>query len=309
MSRGPTVSVVIPTYKAAAFLPEAVASVRAQTYAAAEIIVVDDASPDDSAAAAEALGARVVRQETNRGPSAARNRGVALATGDLVAFLDADDAWLPWHLELCVGALDAHPAAAIACTAFVDWAAAPPPRPERPRVEVPDDPVVELLRVPFVPQAAAVVRRAAVEAAGGYDETMRHSEDYDLWLRIAARAAVARVLDAGLRRRPHPGQASLATRLMIENGFALRYRTYREIAAGPDPARAARAAGAVAQALDADLHAMWYVRDAAAFDYLLGAADRIPGTAALRRRWAVRRRYGWRVWHALRGAKRRLTGR
>ena len=305
---GPRVSVVVPTYKAAAFLAEAVASVRAQTYGAAEIIVVDDASPDDSAAVAESLGVRVVRQETNQGPSAARNRGVALATGDLVAFLDADDAWLPWHLELCVSALAAHPAAALACTAALDWAAPVPLRPARPRVEVPSDPTVELLRDPFVPQAAAVVRRGAFAEAGGYDERCRHAEDFDLWLRVAARHLVARVHDPGLRRRPHAGQVSRATMRMVEHGSAFRLRAYREIADGTDPERAARAAAALAQALDCDLHAMWYMHDPAAFEYLLGVAAQVAGTAAMRRRWQRKRRYGWRLWHALRRAKRRVGG-
>jgi hypothetical protein len=233
---------------------------------------------------------------------------VALAAGDLVAFLDADDAWLPWHLELCVGALDAHPDAGLACTAAVDWAAPPPPRPARPRVEVPDDPTVALLRDPFVPQAAAVVTRAAFTRAGGYDERFRYSEDFDLWLRIAADHRIARVLDVGLRRRPHPAQASRATLRMVEHGSAFRLRALREVAAGPDRARAARAAEALAAALDYDLGAMWYLHEPAAFEYLLGVLAQVPGTEGLQARWRRKRRYGWRLWHTLRRAKRWATG-
>jgi glycosyltransferase involved in cell wall biosynthesis len=303
MSRPLTVSVVIPTYRAAAFLPEAIASVRAQTRPPAEVIVVDDASPDDTADVAASLGARVVRQEANRGPSAARNRGVALAAGDLVAFLDADDAWLPWHLELCAGALEAHPRAAVACTGAVAWSAPPPPRPASPPVVVSADATVDLLRDPFIPQAAAVVRRPAVAEAGWYDERFRYAEDFDLWLRIAARHTVARVCCAGLRRRPHPAQVSNAMLQMVEHGATFRLRAYREIARGADPARAARAAAALGEAFDRDLHSTWYRREALAFDHLLAAAAEVPGTDAMRRRWRRKRRYGWALWHALRSAK------
>jgi hypothetical protein len=205
-----------------------------------------------------------------------------------------------------VGALVAHPGAALACTGVLGWDAAVPPRPARPRVEVADDPTVELLRDPFVPQSAAVVRRAAVGEAGWYDERYRHAEDFDLWLRVAARHRVARVHAPGLRRRPHPGQVSHARMRMVEHGSMFRLRAYREIAAGGDPARAARAATAVAEALDRDLDAMWYHRDETAFAYLLGVLADIPDTAPLRRRWERKRRYGWRLYHALRDAKRRV---
>jgi hypothetical protein len=303
----PRVSVVIPTYNAAAFLAEAVASARAQTYAPVEVVVVDDASADGTADLAESLGARAVRQEENRGPSAARNRGVAMAEGEVVAFLDADDAWLPWHLELCVGALVAHPGVALACTGVLAWDAPVPPRPARPRAEVVDDPTVELLHDPFVPQSAAVVRRDAVGEAGWYDESRRYAEDFDLWLRIAARHQLVRVRAPGVRRRPHPGQASRATLRMFESAYALRLRTLDLVADRAD--RADAAAAAVLRSLESDFRTAWYLRDDAAFDHLLDVAARLPaGGAAARSRWALRRRVGWHAWHALRRLKRSVVG-
>jgi glycosyltransferase involved in cell wall biosynthesis len=94
MTPGPRVSVVIPLYQAARFIKETLDSVAAQSSPAAEVLVVDDGSTDDGAsiALAHALKPRVLRK-TNGGPASARNAGIAMATGELVAFLDADDLW------------------------------------------------------------------------------------------------------------------------------------------------------------------------------------------------------------------------
>jgi hypothetical protein len=97
----PLVSVVIPAYNRAAVVPRAIDSVRRQRYPRWEIVVVDDASRDDTAAVVERSGdsrIRCVRHPVNRGCPAARNTGVEAATGEVVAFLDSDDEWLPGHL-------------------------------------------------------------------------------------------------------------------------------------------------------------------------------------------------------------------
>ena len=93
---GPSISVVIPCCNAAAFLRATIASILGQTQSVLEVIVVDDGSTDDSASIAESFGppVRVIRQP-NQGESAARNRGIEAAVGEWVAFLDADDLWLP----------------------------------------------------------------------------------------------------------------------------------------------------------------------------------------------------------------------
>lgn len=90
-------SVVIPTYNRAAMVVRAIESVRAQTFTDYEIIVVDDGSTDDTATRVESMGVRCLRQP-NAGPAAARNRGIAEAAGQYVAFLDSDDTWFPWTL-------------------------------------------------------------------------------------------------------------------------------------------------------------------------------------------------------------------
>ena len=107
MAADARVSVVIPVRDAARYLDAALASVAAQTHRPHEVIVVDDGSRDDSAQVAERRGARVERQPA-RGAAAARNRGLELATGDLLAFLDADDLWPADKLERQVAILERH---------------------------------------------------------------------------------------------------------------------------------------------------------------------------------------------------------
>ena len=101
------ISVVIPCYNGAAFLPETIESVLAQTYPPLEILVIDDGSTDDSATIAQAFGRPVsVHQQPNQGESVARNRGLEMARGDWVAFLDADDVWHPEKLATQVDAMN-----------------------------------------------------------------------------------------------------------------------------------------------------------------------------------------------------------
>jgi glycosyltransferase involved in cell wall biosynthesis len=106
----PTVSIILPTYNRASFLPEALAAIQAQTWTDWELIVVDDGSKDDTQQLIPELTGnwrqrvRYIHQE-NQGPAAARNRGIQDATGDYYAFYDSDDLWLPHHLTDCVEAL------------------------------------------------------------------------------------------------------------------------------------------------------------------------------------------------------------
>src|SRR5689334_3376981 len=107
----PTISVIIPFYNGSRFIDEAVASVQAQTYPAAEIIIVDDGSrPEEAACLRKHESAcTVIRMAENRGVSMARNTGIAHASGDWLAFLDCDDLWTPNKLEVQVAYLQRHP--------------------------------------------------------------------------------------------------------------------------------------------------------------------------------------------------------
>jgi len=104
MPRRPAISVIIPYFNAREYLQAAIESVYNQTYPPKELILVDDASPEPLVQfeGQNGVSVKVIRQELNSGPAVARNRGIAEARGDFLAFLDADDYWLPKHLETLV---------------------------------------------------------------------------------------------------------------------------------------------------------------------------------------------------------------
>src|SRR5689334_23008717 len=104
------VSVIVPTFNSARFLCEAIGSVHAQTYKDYEIIIVDDGSTDDTQNVVKELDKPCKYfYQNNAGPSVARNYGISESSGEFVAFLDADDAWLPGKLEMQIRLFDRHP--------------------------------------------------------------------------------------------------------------------------------------------------------------------------------------------------------
>ena len=193
-------SVIVPTWQRRDLVRRALESVFAQTYRDFETIVVDDGSTDGTREALEPLGERITYLwQENGGPSAARNAGIAIARGELFAFLDSDDLWLPSHLETTVAAIDRHPRAVLATTASGPLATYEPGR-----IEL-TDPLPRLLADNFVRWIhAAVVRREAVSAIGGFDERIRAGEHHDLFLRLALRGPFVTVGERTAVRRAAP---------------------------------------------------------------------------------------------------------
>jgi glycosyltransferase involved in cell wall biosynthesis len=212
----PLVSVVIPCYNQARFLPDAVRSISAHI-ARVQVIVVDDGSTDDTAAVARNLNVILVRQG-NRGLAAARNRGLRTSTGEFVIFLDADDRLLAGAIDAGVRALAASPACAMAYGRAVMsgpdgelW-----PTPEIPAVHTGHHAALLQTNLIWMP-AAAIFRREAVERAGGFREGFDGAADYDLYLRISRDAPV---VDHGLHvaaYRRHAGSMSRNASRMLRD--------------------------------------------------------------------------------------------
>jgi GT2 family glycosyltransferase len=195
-----TISVIIPTYDHAAFLPQAVESVLAQTRRADELIVVDDGSTDGTGEmVARRYPAVRLLTQPNRGLSAARNRGLQAARGDLVVFLDADDWLTPDALAAKSSVLerDATLGWVYSDLFLTDEAGAVTRRVSEawryPGRRLEGWIFEELLLGNFFPVHAVMARRHTVLEAGGFDERLPNHEDYDLWLRLSRRAPVAYV--------------------------------------------------------------------------------------------------------------------
>lgn len=194
-ARPPRVSVVIPAHDASATIAATLASVAAQRFADWEAVVADDASADDTAAIVAAWGddrVRLVRATANGGPARARNLALAHARGELVAFLDADDRWLPGYLEALVGAYDREQARTgdvgiVCCDAWVEDEGGRRAETYRASIGAPEDVTLATLLRANVIFVSALAPRAAVLDAGGFDVRTFGSEDHDLWLKLVER--------------------------------------------------------------------------------------------------------------------------
>ena len=181
------VSVVIPARNAEAFLARALDSLRAQTYGNWDAIIVDDGSQDGTAPVAESYSAmdkriRLLKQDPG-GVSRARNLGLCAAREDWVVFLDADDVLLPTHLERLAAALESD---RDADAAVCHWAeTGPDGAVHEPKVKLESDMFRQFTCGCAFAIHACMVRRSAVEAAGGFDPRLDVGEDWDLWQRIA----------------------------------------------------------------------------------------------------------------------------
>ncbi len=186
----PAVSVIIRNFNRGARLARAIDSVLAQNYQDFEILLIDDASTDDSVQfVQEHYGhlpnLRIVELLVNRGAGGAANAGLDCARGRFVAFLDSDDAWLPEFLQVHVAALEGNPRAVITYGSFIqvweDYAI------ERViRAHASANQRLDMLLGGFVyTQSMTVSRRLALLEFGGFDERLRISHDFDLWLRLA----------------------------------------------------------------------------------------------------------------------------
>lgn len=189
-ARAHLVSIVLPTRNRSSVLTRAIDSVRDQTHARWELIVVDDGSTDDTADLVRSIAAAdsrisILLNAASVGAAAARNRGIAAARGDLIAFIDDDAEWLPRKLELQLAALAESPEAGLAYSRFLY-------RDDRGSYRLigsadaaGDNAVAALLRSAFIDTSVILVRKELIEWIGGFDETLPRLQDWDLVLRLA----------------------------------------------------------------------------------------------------------------------------
>lgn len=230
-----SVSIVIPCYRQAHLLGDALESAFAQTLPAAEVIVVDDGSPDDvPAVVARYPGARCLSQK-NAGLGAARNAGLAACTGEFVVFLDADDRLLPNALEAGVRALEDQPDGGLVwgLRYLIDMAGRRLP-PDYPRPPATRNYLSLLTRNYIGPPVGVMFRRSVLDAVGGFWTSRLPVEDYDLYLRIARHHPIVfHGVHVGEYRR-HAGNMSSDYERMVLGRLEVLRR--QEVAVGDDTA-------------------------------------------------------------------------
>lgn len=294
-----SVSVVIPSFNARRWLAEAIRSVQLQTLAAAEIIVVDDGSSDGSAELAARYGAtEVIADGVNRGPSSTRNRGIKAATAELVAFLDADDRWLPDHLERSVDCLIQHPDADVAFSGFrlfgeTELECPPELGPGRAL-----DLSLELLNHNHVLQSSAVARRAALLASGGYDEARRYAEDFEFWLRLSMTSKFISTGAITVEYRTHPGQTTARPARMYQGAWEARAEHVARLLRR-DPAGQAQLNELLRRRWESDLETAWRERDDSILHGTLALNRFVPDSGPIAARWRRRIRLQRPAWRAL----------
>lgn len=207
---GQGVTVIIPAYNYARYLERAVRSAFAQGFGPLEVLIIDDGSTDETPELSRQLARefpalRCIRQE-NAGLSAARNTGIRNASQPFVAFLDADDEWLPEMLENVMAELGRLTAATpvVACNSYrIDPSGAPI---GEKRTAARGDRFFSaadiLMKTRFMP-SSTVARRSAFDSAGFFDTGLRSSEDRDMWIRLATGSPIRYVDRALVRIRRH----------------------------------------------------------------------------------------------------------
>lgn len=251
-----TVSVVVPLYNGAAHIDETLTSIHRQSLQPLEVIVVDDGSTDDGAARARAhpAGASVLSQE-NLGVAVARNRGLSVAKGSLITFLDQDDLWHPDHLRRAVEWLEGHPGERIVFVREIafstleesgplrdmdelagGWASIRVPRASAladlvDRADVAGSGAVEshdlraLLRGPVSMTTSFIAEKELLRLAGGFAPHARAMDDYWLLVNVARFAPIPQVDQPTVFYRVHTGATSRTTRLglpFLSSAAALR---------------------------------------------------------------------------------------
>lgn len=234
----PKVTVVIPTYNAIAYLPSTLDSVIKQTFTDFEVLIIDDGSSDDTVEwASQLVDARVrlIVQE-NQGVAVARNKGIANAKGEYVAFLDADDLWEPTKLEKQVKCLEENPQVGLVNTSILNIDE------QGNLLGAVDAHDVQGNVLKYIVEenlilcgSAPMVRRSCLEAVQGFDQTLMSAEDWDLWIRIAARYEFAVVREPLVLYRQHLNSKSNNIERHLKHRLKVIDKTFETVAKDLQP--------------------------------------------------------------------------
>ncbi len=234
------VSVLIPAYHAGPFIATALESVRAQSHPDWEIVVVEDGSHDDTERIVHEFAASVsqpVRYEnlgTNFGVGAVRNRLLDLASGDAVAFLDADDTWEASHLLLAVAAIMLGADFVVAGVRTIDLASNTALQTISPPATLVREPALSLFRKSVIVTSSAVVlKRSLARRVGHFDPNLRIGEDRDYWLRCALEGARFHVTRGYTCNYSKHAASSMARTVLVAQHNVRFYEKYRSLAAVP----------------------------------------------------------------------------
>ena len=265
------ISVVIPTYQAAATIKDAIASVLAQTFTDFEIVVVNDGSLDETKSIVETISDErvcLLTHPTNKGAAAARNTGIRAAHGELVAFLDADDLWLPEKLSKQVLLMEEHPEYGGCVTGFHYKTE------EGTSIEIPRKPDSWLREFSkgcaVAPGTTLIVQRMCYDSVGYYDETMPRHEDFDWLLRFVQKYDLG-VVQLPLATVCRSGQPSGEE---IGAGNEILVKRYRDLFYSLGRFSGSRAVGK--RWLETSIHYFMFGNRRVGFSYLLQAIQENP---------------------------------
>ena len=244
----PLISVVIPCFNAERYIVATLRSVQAQTWPALDVMVIDDGSSDQSAERVRSQFPSVrVIQQANKGVAAARNLGMQQARGEWIAFLDADDIWLPDKLERQWALLQAHPDARMSYTAWKIWQSEEPTPSQALLSQLQADAsnsahwagasgwiYADLLLDCVVWTSTVLAHVSIFEEIGSFDVGMRIGEDYDLWLRASRVTPILRVTAPLALYRTHAASITKSAPLKNYKGLVIQRALDRWALVSPD---------------------------------------------------------------------------
>jgi glycosyltransferase involved in cell wall biosynthesis len=221
----PNISVVIPLYNAEKYIGDTLESVLAQTYSTFEIIVVNNSSTDSSLDIVKKYSDVKVISQENQGPSVARNKGVALSKGDFIAFLDADDLWVPDKLKIQMEYFNNNPQVGLVYSKYTSVRNGKILR-TRPQNGYSGWIFTKLLYKSIIQTSTVMVKRECLDAVGPYDESFSLGDEYDMFLRIAKKFQCGFVDKGLIRYRIHDNNTSKNVFLFDKENLGVYKKIY-----------------------------------------------------------------------------------